>query len=59
MENKYTVENLHVQYSDVSQKLSAELVKYFPDTSILKDYRKQLSQLDKDIRRIQIQRDWN
>ena len=59
MENKEKVANLHNLYSDVSKKLSSELLKNLPDISTLKDFRKQLGQLDRDISRIQMRRDWN
>jgi archaellum component FlaC len=57
MENPEKIENLNCLYSDVSNNLSAELLKHIPDAIILSAFRKQLSQLDKDIRRIKMRQD--
>jgi hypothetical protein len=58
MENPEKIQNLQSLYTDVSKKLSDELLKRVPNTILLTTCRKQLSQLDKDIRRIQLRRDW-
>ncbi len=58
MENPEKIENLNSLYTDVSRKLSHELLKRVPDSMILTSCRKQLTQLDKDIRRIQMRREW-
>jgi hypothetical protein len=58
MENKERVENLYNLFNDVSKQLSAELLKRLPDVTIIKECRRQLTQIDKDIRRIQIRKDF-
>lgn len=51
------LKTLNTLFADVSLKLSAEISKRLPNALILKDYRKQLGQLDRDIRRIQALKD--
>jgi hypothetical protein len=58
MENREKIENLHSLFEDVSKKLSKELLKSPPDILTVKECRRQLLQLDRDIRRIQMRKDW-
>jgi hypothetical protein len=58
MENKERVESLYNLFNDVSKQLSAELLKRMPDVTVIKECRRQLTQIDKDIRRIQIRKDF-
>jgi hypothetical protein len=57
MENQEKLNLLNFLFADVSRKLSAELAKHLPDPGVLKEFRKQLGQVDKDIRRIQMRKD--
>jgi hypothetical protein len=57
MENQEKLSSLNFLFADVSKKLSEELSKHLPDPSVLKECRKQLGQVDKDIRRIQMRKD--
>jgi hypothetical protein len=57
MENHEKLSSLNFLFADVSRKLCDELAKHIPNPSILKECRKQLGQVDKDIRRIQMLKD--
>jgi hypothetical protein len=57
MEKQEKLQALNTLFADVSKKLSAELSSPLPDAILLKECRKQLGQIDKDIRRIQVRKD--
>jgi hypothetical protein len=57
MDTSEKLYNLNTLYKDLSYQLSNELLKGVPDRIILTTCRKQLAELDKDIRRVQIRKD--
>jgi len=58
MKGAEKLSTLNSRYTDVSGKLSDELLNRRPDYVMLTIYRKQLAQMDKTIRRMQIQKDF-
>jgi hypothetical protein len=57
MDSSEKLDTLQTLYTDVSKKLSGELLKRPPDHIILIAFRKQLAKIDRDIRHVQIGRD--
>lgn len=57
MDSSSKLDSLHTLYTDVSRKLAFEMLKKIPDHVVLTTCRKRLAELDKNIRRIQMQRD--
>jgi hypothetical protein len=58
MDNREKLKTLHIMFADLSAKLSAELSQRFPNAVTLKECRRQLGAIDKDIRRIQMRKDF-
>jgi len=57
MDNSDKIESLKEVYADISKELTDALTHHPTDISAIKDFRNRLSQLEKDIRRIQILKD--
>lgn len=59
MDNREKLKALHQLFADLSSKLTAELSQRIPDAVVLKECRRQLGAIDKDIRRIQMRKDFD
>jgi hypothetical protein len=57
MDRQLTLSSLNSLFTNVSKQLTEELAKRVPDLLMVRDCRKQLGQVDKSIRRLQIQKD--